>query len=123
MQTKPKVLILDDEDEVGEILAILLEERFDCSVFSDANRALHSIQGEDYKIIITDLEMPQMDGLQFVQSVRDHNHSSKILISTGHTPTHDKVQAALAAGADAVITKPFLDSDQLVESILAATSL
>ncbi len=123
MQPKPKVLILDDEDEVGEILAILLEEQFDCSVFSDAHRALHSIQVEDYKFIITDLEMPQMDGVQFVQSVRGHNHSSKILISTGHEPTHGKVQAALAAGADGVITKPFLDPDELVESILATTRL
>jgi|GEM_PF-5810217 len=123
MHPKPKVLILDDEAEVGEILAILLEVQFDCTVFSDAHQALQSIQAQDYKIIISDLEMPQINGVRFVKAVRDHNNTSTILISTGHDPTHVKVQEALAAGADGVISKPFLDTDQLVENILAATHL
>lgn len=117
MNQKSKVLIVDDEAEVGEILGVLLEEQFDCEVFTDAKRALEAIRKTDFPLIITDLEMPQINGVRFVKEVREVNKTSSILISTGHDSGHPKVQEALKAGANGILTKPFMDPEDLIECI------
>ena len=52
MNPRSKVLIVDDEPEVGEILGVLLEEQFDCEIFTDATRALEALRKQDFPLII-----------------------------------------------------------------------
>jgi DNA-binding response OmpR family regulator len=117
MSLRPKILIVDDEPEVGEILGVLLEEQFDCEIFTDATKALAALRHTDFPLIITDLEMPQISGLRFIKEVRETNQKTSILISTGHDSAHPKVQEALQAGANGILTKPFMDPDDLIHSI------
>jgi DNA-binding NarL/FixJ family response regulator len=49
--------------------------------------------------------------------VRELNQKTSILISTGHDSTHSKVQEALRAGANGILTKPFMDPDDLIRSV------
>ncbi len=117
MSLRSKVLIVDDEPEVGEILGVLLEEQFDCEIFTDAAHALEALRRTDFPLIITDLEMPQINGVRFIKEVRELNQTTSILISTGHDSAHPKVQEALRAGANGILTKPFLDPDELIRSV------
>jgi DNA-binding response OmpR family regulator len=117
MSPRSKILIVDDEPEVGEILGVLLEEQFDCEIFTDAARALEALRRTDFPLIITDLEMPQISGLRFIKEVRELNQKTAILISTGHDSSHPKVQEALRAGANGILTKPFMDPDDLIRSV------
>jgi CheY-like chemotaxis protein len=114
---KSKVLIVDDEPEVGEILGVLLEEQFECEIFTDATQALEALRKTDFPLIITDLEMPQINGIRFIKQVRELNRKTAILISTGHDSEHPKVQEALQAGANGILTKPFMDPDDLIRSV------
>jgi DNA-binding response OmpR family regulator len=117
MSPKAKVLIVDDEAEVGEILGVLLEEQFDCEIFTDAAHALEALRRTDFVLIITDLEMPQINGVQFIREVRELNQKTSILISTGHDSAHPKVQEALKAGANGILTKPFMEPDDLIRTV------
>lgn len=117
MSLRSKVLIVDDEPEVGEILGVLLEEQFDCEIFTDAAHALEALRRTDFPLIITDLEMPQINGVRFIKEVRELNQKTSILISTGHDSCHPKVQEALRAGANGILTKPFMDPDDLIRSV------
>ncbi len=117
MILRSKVLIVDDEPEVGEILGVLLEEQFDCEIFTDAAHALEALRRTDFPLIITDLEMPQINGVRFIKEVRELNQKTSILISTGHDSAHPTVQEALRAGANGILTKPFMDPDDLIRSV------
>lgn len=119
---KSKILILDDEAEVGEILGVLLEEQFDCETFTDAALALNALKSGDFPVIITDLEMPHFNGVEFVKKVRLQNCQSSILISTGHDSSHPMVQEALKGGANGVLPKPFLDPESLIACIMSSLS-
>lgn len=117
MSPRSKILIVDDEPEVGEILGVLLEEQFDCEIFTDAAQALEALRRTDFPVIITDLEMPQINGVRFIKEVRELNLTTSILISTGHDSGHPKVQEAMRAGANGILTKPFMDPDDLIRSV------
>ena len=112
-----KVLILDDEPEIADILGALLEERYPCKVFIHADEALQELAADHYSLVITDIEMPDRDGVQFITAARTVSPSSRIFISTGHDQGHPRVQSALAAGAVGVIYKPFADIDELVATL------
>ncbi len=122
MDRKSKILILDDEAEVGEILGVLLEDEFDCIIFTDPTLALKALQSEDFLIIITDLEMPRVSGVEFVKKVRLQNCQSPILISTGHDASHPMAQEALKSGANGILPKPFADPESLIAHIMSSLS-
>lgn len=117
MNAKPKILIVDDEPEVGEILGVLLEEQFECEIFTDSTLALEALRTKEFPLVITDLEMPHINGIRFIKEVRGLNRKTSILISTGHDSCHPKVKEALAAGANGILTKPFLEPEELIEAL------
>lgn len=119
MAAKHSVLIVDDEIEIGEILGALLEDNFVCSVFDKATEALTNLKENSFSYIITDIEMPDINGIRFVEEARKLSPKSIIFVSTGHDHQHPRVQAALEAGAHGVLTKPYADPDALVELLIS----
>lgn len=114
---RKQILIVDDEQDIGEILAALLESDFDCQFVNDGQKALDLIHENSYDGIITDLEMPGTSGLSIVREVVSLKKKTALFISTGHGSEHPKVQAALGAGACDILFKPFIDPDKLVDKI------
>ncbi len=114
---RKNLLIVDDEEDIGEILATLLENDFDCEFVSSGKQALDLIREKSYDGIITDLEMPDTNGLTIIREVIALKKKTALFVSTGHDSEHPKVQAALGAGACDILFKPFLDPERLVDKI------
>ncbi len=120
MNVKKSVLIVDDEMEIAEILEALLEEHFHCRVFYRASEALTLLTSTAFDFIITDIEMPDINGVMFIAEAIKISPKSRIFVSTGHDLDHPKVIACLSAGAHGIITKPYLEPDKLHLTLLNA---
>jgi signal transduction histidine kinase len=105
------VLIVDDEREAaGEIMELLTSDSFmPCEITDDPFKALDIVEADrNISIIITDLKMPGMDGLQMIQKLRDRYNSNRdfaIIVITGHAGTEEAIKA-LQLGAMDFINKP-----------------
>ena len=118
MQEKKNVLILDDDVEVGEVLGIILESKLNCTICSDSAKAKMLLTERSFAIFITDLEIPGTNTSELIKQVKSMFPQIKIMLSTGHNQNHPKVLTAIAAGAEAIIQKPFQDPGKIVKLTL-----
>ncbi len=102
-----KILIVDDEKEIADLVALFLEnENFTVFKCYTAKDALTCIEKETLDLAILDIMLPGMSGLQICQKIRE-NHRYPIIMLTAKGEATDKI-TGLALGADDYITKPFL---------------
>ena len=112
MEKKISILIVDDEESVRESLTLWFTEdgfRVDCA--ENAKQALSILESDVFDIILTDLKMPGMDGLELLQRIKTLNKDSVIIVMTAFA-TVDTAVKALKEGAFDYVTKPF-DPDDL----------
>ena len=114
---KPKVLAMDDDSGIIEILQILLEDDFDLRAFTDPVEAIACIANEKFDVILTDLNMPQMSGKEAIVKIRSLNGTIPIMVMTGHGRDEPEAKEALAAGGNEVLEKPFASVEVLVAQI------
>ena len=107
-QTKP-VLVIDDHALTRELLASILRKfGFEVDLAADGTEALFKLEERRYALVISDLNMEPIDGLQIVHSVRkqEEYRQTPFLLMTASMAT-EKVLAAKRAGVDTYILKPF----------------
>ena len=106
MKIRDRIMIVEDEKSIsGFIKAILSSNGYDAMVVQSGSEALSLISSHCPDLVILDLGLPDMDGMQIITKVRSWTQLPIIVVSArGDEP--DKV-AALEAGADDYITKPF----------------
>ncbi|MFY7928277.1 MAG: response regulator [Oligoflexus sp.] len=109
MDDRPTILILDDQQEIAEILGLLLQEHFECSPEHHVHLAQERLKTQAFDFAITDLEMPEMSGIDFIKQMKPQCTQTCFIVSTGHDSAHPKVREALAAGAAGILVKPFTD--------------
>jgi DNA-binding NtrC family response regulator len=120
MEKKISILIVDDEESVRESLNLWFTEdgyRVECA--ENAKQALSILESDVFDIILTDLKMPGMDGLELLQRIKTLNKDSIIIVMTAFA-TVDTAVRALKEGAFDYVTKPF-DPDDLSHLIRNAT--
>lgn len=101
-----KILVVDDDPAISEMLNIVLEaEGFDTVVVGDGNAAVAAARDEDPDLILLDVMLPGMSGIDVCRTVRESS-TVPIVMLTARTDTVDVVQG-LESGADDYITKPF----------------
>lgn len=111
-----KILIVDDEEMIREELKESLEfEGFEVQSAQSAIEALEVCEGDEFDVIVTDLKMPKMGGLELLQKLNERNVQSKLYVVSGHGAASNR-QEALSLGATACFAKP-LNIDELIESI------
>jgi two-component system KDP operon response regulator KdpE len=112
-----RVLVVDDEPQILRVLRRSLESHdFHVITAAEAESALEIMQTSPVQILITDLRMPEMDGVELCRSIRKFSNIPIVVLSVkGEEAT--KVRA-LEAGADDYITKPF-GMDELVARLRA----
>lgn len=104
---KEKILIVDDEHEIADLIAVYLgNENFEVFKFYNALEALQCIQNESLDLAILDVMLPDINGLQICQKIREQHHYPIIMLTAKGEET-DKI-TGLTLGADDYITKPFL---------------
>ena len=110
-----KILLIDDERYVRDMIQLRLqEEGYDVSVASDGVEGLNIAKTFEPDLIITDLMMEGMSGLEGIKKLRQEGIVCPILVLSGQTLEEDKKEA-VAAGANGFVTKPVLPAKLLFE--------
>lgn len=104
-----KVLLIEDHDEMRDLISFNLEqEGFEVIASENANEGLIHIDESNVDIILLDLMLPGLKGMQFLQILRRHDKYSEIpVIIISAKNAENDVVAGLEAGADDYLTKPF----------------
>ncbi len=121
MSDKISILIVDDEDSVRDsLLNWFIEDGYYVEAAENAKKALQLLETRDFNIILADIKMPGMDGLELHRRIKSLNRESIVIIMTAFASVETAVQA-LKDGAYDYVTKPF-DPDDLSHLIRNAAS-
>ncbi|HEY9384685.1 MAG TPA: response regulator transcription factor [Gemmatimonadales bacterium] len=102
-----KLLVVEDDRTVGQYIRRGLEEsQYHADLVVDGLEALRLISGGLYDLVILDLRLPGMTGMEVLRTLRDRGNTTPILVLTAQDAVGQKVEA-LRAGADDYVTKPF----------------
>lgn len=113
------VYIVDDDDAVRDALSLLVESAgYEVEAFETAVSALESCRKGPPDCIITDIRMPEMDGLEFQKKLSEGRIETPVIVITGHGDVPLAVRAMKAGAAD-FIEKPFTD-EAILSSIRAS---
>ncbi|MDX9727926.1 MAG: sigma-54 dependent transcriptional regulator [Bacteroidales bacterium] len=112
MSDKISILIVDDEDSVRDsLLNWFIEDGYEVEAAENAKKALQLLEQRDFNIILVDIKMPGMDGLELQRRIKALNSETIVIIMTAFASVETAVQA-LKDGAYDYVTKPF-DPDDL----------
>ena len=102
-----KILVVEDDRVVGQYIRRGLEEsQHHADLVDDGLEALRLISGGHYDLVVLDLRLPGMSGLEVLRTTRDRGNTTPILVLTAQDAVGQKVEA-LRMGADDYVTKPF----------------
>src|SRR5689334_1271876 len=102
----PRILIVDDEIEITEILADLLSEDYDCTRAASAEDALARLQDSEFQLVISDITMPGMSGLDLIPHIKARSADTVVVMISG-MQTVESAIGALRLGAFDYLMKPF----------------
>ncbi|WP_078379439.1 response regulator transcription factor [Sutcliffiella halmapala] len=122
---KKKILIVDDEQSIVTLLQYnLAQAGFDVGIAMDGEKGLEMAVGEQFDMIVLDLMLPKMDGIEVCKELRQRKINTPILMLTAKDDEFDKV-LGLELGADDYMTKPFSPREVVarVKAILRRTQL
>ena len=106
-----KVLIAEDEISTAKALKVILEKnKFSVDIVHNGNDAWDYIQSGPYEVIVLDIMMPGMNGLEVLKKLRENNIKTPVLMLTAKGELEDRV-AGLDAGADDYLPKPFATAE------------
>jgi DNA-binding NtrC family response regulator len=110
------ILLVDDEPIEASVLGEILRDKgFDVTIRTDPLKALELAQRESFELVISDLKMPSMDGVELLQKLRVIDPELTVIIMTAHATVSTAV-TAMKEGAFDYITKPF-SKDELLISV------
>ncbi len=108
----PNILVVDDKDSMRNMLQqTLIEEGHRVDAVESGEKALELVQNKSYDLVLTDLKMPNMGGLEVLSGVKDVDADTSVIVMTAYGTIEDAVQA-MRNGAYDFITKPF-DTEHL----------
>jgi putative two-component system response regulator len=114
-----RVLVIDDEPLVREVIAEMLTEAgHEVTQAGDAAQGLAELYGGDPELVVSDIVMPGLSGIELLRNVRDARPSLPVVLVTG-AGTYTNLSEALAGGADGLVMKPF-SHGKLASAVSAA---
>ena len=114
-----RILVVDDEPSIRDLVALVLElDKHEVVTAGDGNSALAEIDKSDFDLVITDLVMPDREGIETIISLRKSRPQLKVIAMSGGGFGNAGDYLALAAGVGAARTlaKPFTN-DQLLKTV------
>ena len=118
-QLKAKVLLVDDEEDFLKTLAERLETRgLQVSTATSGEQALASVAGQAFDLIVLDLAMPGIDGLETLKRIKEKQPDAEIIMLSGHGSIKTSIEA-MKLGAEDFIEKP-IDITNLIDKISEA---
>ena len=111
MKTKGRVVVIDDEVNAASALETLLkEDGYEVSRAHDGSSGLQLLEKSDPDVVLTDLRMPGMDGLQLLTRIKEIRPETMVILMTAYG-SPDVIEKALKLGAYQVVMKPFEVTD------------
>lgn len=102
-----KVLVIEDDKTVGQFVQRgLAEQRMQVDLVAEGRQGLEQAAQLPYDVIVLDLRLPEMSGIEVLRTLRDRGVTTPVLVLTAQDAVESKVQA-LRIGADDYVTKPF----------------
>lgn len=103
---KHKLLIIDDEPKAGRLIARYLEGDYDCQVFTDPVAAIEYFLQESADLVITDMQMPKLNGAEVLAQIRTVNSHIPVIIITAYSNVDNAIES-LRLGATDFVKKPY----------------
>ncbi|MBT3257899.1 MAG: response regulator [Deltaproteobacteria bacterium] len=114
----PKILIVDDEPDILELLSKLLTlEEYRVKTASRGREAIDLFRSEPFDLVITDIRMPGMDGVEVLKEIKQLDEDVEVIILTGFASVDSAVRTLRQDGAFDYLTKPLEDIDALIYTI------
>ncbi len=102
-----RLLVVEDEKTLADLIKEGLEEEgFSVDVAYDGQEGLFMAQNEPFDLVVLDIMLPEIDGIEILKSMRNNKITTPVLMLTAKSDVEDKV-SALNIGADDYLTKPF----------------
>jgi len=109
-----KIIVVDDEEATRKLIVDLLSQKgHQCLTANNGLEALDKIMGTKFDAVITDIVMPEMDGIALTKELSKHDQSLPVMVITGYTEEYS-AEMAIASGAREFIKKPFSVSEFLI---------
>lgn len=107
-----RILVVDDDQVIRLVIVRILSALgYECEEAADGLEAVDCLRHADFSVVITDMLMPKMDGMQLLAHIKEHHPGVDVLVITGHSDTFIYSTIINAGGSDFII-KPF-DNDEL----------
>jgi two-component system nitrogen regulation response regulator GlnG len=114
-----RVLIVDDDDSICWVLQRALEqEEYQVDRAADAREALRALQSQEYPVVLLDIRLPGMSGLEALQQIREIRKEARVIVMTAQATMRNALEA-MKQGAFDYITKPF-DVDEILRMVARA---
>src|ERR1051325_4462805 len=119
---KPRILVVDDEESIREFLDIMLrKEGYEVTCVEDGQRAIDMLKKKSFDLIISDLQMPNVTGIELLKHVKETQPDLLFMMITAFGTTESAVEA-MKVGAYDYITKPFKIDEVRINISNALTS-
>ncbi|GAB4410571.1 MAG: hypothetical protein OHK0032_06350 [Thermodesulfovibrionales bacterium] len=117
--SKQRILVIDDEEIVRiSCRKCLTPEGYDVDVAANGMEGLRLTEANRYDLVLTDLKMPDMDGMEFMMKMKESQPETKVIMITGYSTVEHAVKA-IKLGAYNYIEKPFTP-DTLIAAVKEA---
>jgi len=111
-----RLLFVDDDPNMHRLVELMLRDTsYQLEIVSSARMALYKINSDSYDVIISDLQMPGMDGIALIKELRSKNFLQPVVIISAYG-LEKMAEMAINSGASMVLEKPFR-REQLLEAI------
>jgi response regulator RpfG family c-di-GMP phosphodiesterase len=105
-RVRSRILIVDDEPEITAILSDLFAGMYDCTTARSAEEALRNLAGNEYELVVSDITMPGMSGLEMIPHVKNDSPNTVVVMISGMQTVESAIDA-LRLGAFDYVMKPF----------------
>ena len=103
---RSRILIVDDEPEITSILHDLFAAEYDCTTAGSAEQAIERLRANDYELVVSDITMPGMSGLDMIPHVKNMSPNTVVVMVSGMQTVESAIDA-LRLGAFDYVMKPF----------------
>ena len=115
MNTKPKVLVIDDDAVVGRSFdRVLSEKGYEVSTALSGEEALDTIENTEFDVVFTNIKMPGMDGLEVTERIKDRCPWTPVVVITGYGTVENEARASVL-GVSGFVNKPL--TPEIIESV------
>ena len=116
-----KILIVDDESEMRVALETTLKrEKFQLTCAEDGKQALDKMEDNDFDLILTDVRMPKLNGLELLRAVKERSPKTQVVMMTAYGTIDNAVEAMKEGAFDYLIKGSGFSADVLVSTVKRA---